>query len=438
MDRRSKGSHRSGRAELSRSRSRSVEHSAKRSRARSPSERVVNEEPRVRSTVELPSDKPLILVDYASDSRSEGEVSGTDLEEQSGGASAEPKMTYRDKLALLSQLLQFELPRVKVKSSSYTDTEPEFTYRLPTAPKFESYLDGFEAELEAKEGSKRARSSPGVPYDLHKGPGRPQVKMNCYEVAQPAWRRMSSAMNASLTSTTDKSLYRPAYAPYVRLDQKRMQEWENVERDNLAIESHTDWFIRGTLAGLDNLFRELSERAEKDTSLSHLANSAADLKELLESAGMGVQHLALNSVHMTGSMVLARRDSFLDYMKDKISRESLWRLRFSDLQGPYLFEPPRLEEAKRDAERRSADTKHDQLIEALRENKTSGSASGKQDKPTFQRKPFSASQVLNSGGQQSPFLGSNQRGNGRGRGNQQNRGSRGGNRGSRGRGGRGQ
>ena len=181
-----------------------------------------------------------------------------------------------------------------------------------------------------------------------------------------------------------------------------MTAWETMERDQLAIQSHTDWFIRGAMAGLDRMFEELSSLAGSDEVLGRLANSAADIKELLESAGTGVYHMALNSVHLTGSLVLARRDSFLEFMKNSLSRERLWQLRFSDMQGGFLFDQGVLEVAKDEATKRRSESNQDKLIAAIKESTAAKSTPGQKQTKPFQRKPFQAdqgqSQYQSSGG----------------------------------------
>ena len=373
-------------------------------------------------TVTAPAVVPRILVEYGSGSESES-ASGKEksADEEPMAAGSEHKVTYKDKLALIAMLLDTELEITPAKGSAYGGAEGEATARLPPATRFKEYLQGYEAELMAQDGSKRAKSHPGAPYELHKGPGRPHVRMSCYEVAKPAWRKVPSGTNSLLTSPSDKTLYRPSCAPFVRLDQKKVAEWEAIERDNLSIQSHTDWFIKGSMAGLDQVFQDLSHRATIDKSLESLANTVADMRDLLESAGTGVHHLALNSVHLTGSMLMARRDSYLDIMKDKISKENLFALRFGDLQGPYLFDPSALEAAKRDAERRRADSKQDQLIEALKSTASGPRSQNKATDDTFVRKPFQAKQPPfqynrgNRGGGNGGYRGRGNRG-GQGRG----------------------
>ena len=183
--------------------------------------------------------------------------------------------------------------------------------------------------------------------------------MSFYNIHECPWKQSLAPVDSKLL---ESSLYSSKYPPSVRLDQSKVMEWEASSRNIISVSSHMDWFISATVALLDGVKNKLHDEPSDREAWQDLWNDTSDATDLLTSVGKGLQDIVKSSVSEVGSMVVTRRDSWLEYMKSKITKEEVCSLRAGSLNKDTLFGSTELDKVQEVMDQRQASKVHKKIL----------------------------------------------------------------------------
>ena len=259
--------------------------------------------------------------------------------------------SYEERIEMVGEILERELPTLKKKTANFalsvvTNKEGKEVKRLPASLNFGDKFGEIMMEASAAEGSHRQKNPKNrFPLDIGHYPNRPKVKMEYYEISERPWRLIPVGPPKGLFT---KNLYclekEVKNYPDVYLKQEKVKDWEEMARENVTILSHTDHF----LAAASTLFQDMFDRINRGEKMPQdvVFDMAGQGICMLYSAGMALQDLTRNNVWLAGEALLARRDSYLRRLKDKIPPHTLQNLRFGDPNLPFLFDPEMVQQER--------------------------------------------------------------------------------------------
>ena len=156
-------------------------------------------------------------------------------------------------------------------------------------------------------------------------------------------------MNSQFLRITKASSYPSTGPPSCTVSQEYLRQWENCARENSYIVNHTAGFNRCTSElqeCMTNHVTMLCSRINKGKALKKFQVTAAltDLKDLMAfhqnvsvAMGTALQHLADSIFVHLANLVLLRRDSYLDHVKNGIKPDTWNQLCNAPLFGYGLF-----------------------------------------------------------------------------------------------------
>ena len=165
-------------------------------------------------------------------------------------------------------------------------------------------------------------------YQMHmirlEGPHRPGKTLF-------SWYNSEAKVNSQFPRIVKASAY-PATGPPSRpISQEYLRRWERCARENSYIVNHAAGFNRCTSCTLSDL---------KDLTAFHQNVSVA--------MGTALQHLADSLFVQMSNLILLRRDSYLDYVKNGIKPDTYNQLRNAPLFGHGLFPDAVIHTAEQD------------------------------------------------------------------------------------------
>ena len=192
-------------------------------------------------------------------------------------------------------------------------------------------------------------------YQMHmirpEGPHRPGKTLF-------SWHNSEAKVNSQFPRIVKASAY-PATGPPSRpISQEYLRRWEKCARENSYIVNHAAGFNRCTselqerMTGHVNM---LHARLNKGKAPKEVSAALSDLKDLSAfhqnvsvAMGTALQHLADSLfVHMS-NLILLRRDSYLDHVKNGIKPDTYNQLRNAPLFGHGLFPDAVIRTAEQD------------------------------------------------------------------------------------------
>ena len=192
-------------------------------------------------------------------------------------------------------------------------------------------------------------------YQMHmirpEGPHRPGKTLF-------SWHNSEAKVNSQFPRIVKASAY-PATGPPSRpISQEYLRRWEKCARENSYIVNHAAGFNRCTselqerMTGHINM---LHTRINKGKAPKEVSAALSDLKDLSAfhqnvsvAMGTALQHLADSLfVHMS-NLILLRRDSYLDHVKNGIKPDTYNQLRNAPLFGHGLFPDAVIRTAEQD------------------------------------------------------------------------------------------
>ena len=358
---------------------------------------------------------------FRSDSRydrNNNESDFSDRTEQDSEDTEKVGSRYAHRLSLVNYFCDLDIHQgVSVEHTTFGARDTTPLVKLPPAEGFVPMFHNIMEEIKGKRGSKRARTDPKLPLDIGKFPARNKPNLHTIDSEGQPWLVTAAQHNSSLTSL---QAFHFSSIPKVVVEQERVRTWESSAREEFSLASYNTWFLKASREGIDSVQSGLVDLAKKKNivkkDLGKLWKKLEDVQELVDAAGIGAKRIAENSISDLGSMVLARRDSWLKRLWDSkvISKQDMWDLRTADVNEKSLFDQSELERIHEKAVKRESENLTKKIFDIAREKKEGG------------KQPFRGGPP---GQQSGPFPGSAKRGGaakfGRGRGNR-GRGGRGG------------
>ena len=173
-------------------------------------------------------------------------------------------------------------------------------------------------------------------YQMHmirpEGPHRPGKTLF-------SWHNSEAKVNSQFPRIVKASAY-PATGPPSRpISQEYLRRWEKCARENSYIVNHA--------AGFNRCTSELQERMSGHVNMLHARiNKGKAPKEV--AMGTALQHLADSLFVQMSNLILLRRDSYLDHVKNGIKPDTYNQLRNAPLFGHGLFPDAVIRTAEQD------------------------------------------------------------------------------------------
>ena len=173
-----------------------------------------------------------------------------------------------------------------------------------------------------------------------------------------SWYNSESKVNSQFPRIVKASAY-PATGPPSRpISQEYLRRWERCARENSYIVNHAAGFNRCTselqerMTGHVNM---LHSRINKGKAPKEVSAALSDLKDLTAfhqnvsvAMGTALQHLADSLFVQMSNLILLRRDSYLDHVKNGIKPDTYNQLRNAPLFGRGLFPDAVIRTAEQD------------------------------------------------------------------------------------------
>ena len=192
-------------------------------------------------------------------------------------------------------------------------------------------------------------------YQMHmirpEGPHRPGKTLF-------SWHNSEAKVNSQFPRIVKASAYPSTGPPSRPISQEYLRRWERCSRENSYIVNHAAGFNRCTselqerMTGHVNM---LHARINKGKAPKEVSTALSDLKDLTAfhqnvsvAMGTALQHLADSLFVQMSNLILLRRDSYLDHVKNGIKPDTYNRLRNAPLFGLGLFPDAVIRTAEQD------------------------------------------------------------------------------------------
>ena len=192
-------------------------------------------------------------------------------------------------------------------------------------------------------------------YQMHmirpEGPHRPGKTLF-------SWHNSEAKVNSQFPRIVKASAYPSTGPPSRPISQEYLRRWERCSRENSYIVNHAAGFNRCTselqerMTGHVNM---LHARINKGKAPKEVSAALSDLKDLTAfhqnvsvAMGTALQHLADSLFVQMSNLILLRRDSYLDHVKNGIKPDTYNQLRNAPLFGLGLFPDAVIRTAEQD------------------------------------------------------------------------------------------
>ena len=192
-------------------------------------------------------------------------------------------------------------------------------------------------------------------YQMHmirpEGPHRPGKTLF-------SWHNSEAKVNSQFPRIVKASAYPPTGPPSRPISQEYLRRWEKCARENSYVVNHAAVFNRCTselqerMTGHVNM---LHARINKGKAPKEVSAALSDLKDLTAfhqnvsvAMGTALQHLADSLFVQMSNLILLRRDSYLDHVKNGIKPDTYNQLRNAPLFGHGLFSDAVIRTAEQD------------------------------------------------------------------------------------------
>ena len=172
------------------------------------------------------------------------------------------------------------------------------------------------------------------------------------------WHNSEAKVNSQFPRIVKASAYPATGPPSCPISQEYLRRWEKCARENSYIVNHAAGFNRCTselqerMTGHVNM---LHSRLNKGKAPKEVSAALSDLKDLTAfhlnvsvAIGTALQHLADSLFVQMSNLILLRRDSYLDHVKNGIKPDTYNQLRNAPLFGYGLFPDAAIRTAEQD------------------------------------------------------------------------------------------
>ena len=175
------------------------------------------------------------------------------------------------------------------------------------------------------------------------------------------WRNTEAKVNSHFPRITRASAYPSTGPPSRPIAQESLRRWERATREDSYIINHAAGFSRCSTELQEKMSQNitlLSSRLGKGNCSKDVANALNDLRDLMAfhqkvsvAMGTSLQHLADSLFVNMANLVLLRRDSYLDFVKQSVKQDTMNLLRNAPLFGYGLFPDAAIMSAEQDIQK---------------------------------------------------------------------------------------
>ena len=291
---------------------------------------------------------------------------------------------FRVKIGIIRTIMNDKFPELNWeqqvvesnKSISVDKVPVRETIALPQAGNLvPGFFDDYVKELRAEDGTKRAKTTPGVVLEQNKLVNRHKFGVDRrYKVVDCPWNVKCLENN----KITDSSVYvskakkdeaKKQDFPEMSIKVSHLKSWESGNRELLNVLTYGDWFVACAKLLVQTSVNRIAAVAKKKEplegdQLTFVHQFLNDSYNLLDSAGKCIQDTNKVTVEKICGQVLVRRDSWLSRFAPEVGQKAKDDLRCCDFNGKELFGEKEIEAAKKSMEDKKLDKAQSSLIES--------------------------------------------------------------------------
>ena len=206
----------------------------------------------------------------------------------------------------------------------------------------------------------RAQDSPGLKRDQFIKVRKSQSRWYKMHLMKPQ-HSTEAKVNSQFPRITRASAYPSTGPPSRPISQESLRCWERAAREDSYIVNHTAGFNRCSTELQDRMSQNialLGSRINKGKASKEVTGALNDLRDLMAfhqrlsvAMGMSLQHLADSLFVHLSNLILLRRDSYLDFVKNGVKQDTMNLLRNALLFGYGLFPDDAIVSAEQDIQK---------------------------------------------------------------------------------------
>ena len=286
-------------------------------------------------------------------------------------------LEYKDRVGLVSFLFAERFPELswgekkkdRVVSVALDEKETEDVLGLPPAGDTMPILfDRAVREFTGEAGCFRGKGHRMQALEVKNFPNRFKPKMDkFYKVFDCPWSLSALDKPNVMGSTAYVSSARTEEAkkqdfPIMKVKEKQLKDWEASDREMLSIMNFSDWFVASVKGLLDKSMHVLEDKEELSfEDRQEMWNDLGECYSLLDSVARCNQDSTKLAIDRIASMVITRRDSWLDRLSSDLDSRLKLEMRYESLNQELLFSDEIIARAKKAVK----DDKHDRVQDQL-------------------------------------------------------------------------
>ena len=176
-----------------------------------------------------------------------------------------------------------------------------------------------------------------------------------------SWHNTEAKVNSQFPRITRASAYPSTGPPCRPISQESLRRWERAAREDSYIVNHAAGFNRCSTELQDRMSQNialLGSRINKGKTPKDVTGALNDLCDLMAfhqhvsvAMGTSLQHLSDSLFVHLSNLILLRRDSYLDFVKNEIKQDKMNLLRNAPLFGYGLFPDVAIVSAEQDIQK---------------------------------------------------------------------------------------
>ena len=152
--------------------------------------------------------------------------------------------------------------------------------------------------------------------------------------------------------------------PIMKVKEKQLKDWEEGDREQLAVLNFSDWYLASMKVVLDKCLTVLEEKGTiEGEDRNDMWNDLLEVLSLTDSITKCNQDCTKLAVERIASLVITRRDSWIDRFSSDIDGSLKLQMRHEDLNQSSLFSEESVDKAKRMVKEETTERRQESLLE---------------------------------------------------------------------------
>ena len=176
-----------------------------------------------------------------------------------------------------------------------------------------------------------------------------------------SWHNTEAKVNSQFPRIRKASAYSSTGPPSRPISQESLHRWERAAREDSYIINHAAGFNRCSTELQDKMSQNIAllcSRINKGKAPKEVTGNLNDLRDLMAfhqyvsvAMGTSLQHLADSLFVHLSNLILLRRDSYLDFVKNGVKQDTMNLLRNAPMFGYGLFPDAAIVTAEQDIQK---------------------------------------------------------------------------------------